>query len=274
MKTERSDLRILIVLASMLLLSGCAMGRPAVPYPAFVVVDELPDVFVAGLPGVRAKQLAGDARTRQSGARIWIPPDWEFSSGASPGQSVEIFILEGELQLGEYLLTPGGYAYVPPGSTGLRMRADNGATILYFLDDASDMAVIQTPLITNASLIDWGMPVFEFGSQGLSIKVLRADPGSGARTWLLKIDPGALQSWQYSSRPLEGYLLSGAVADSECVAGEAVTSEYEAGGYFYRPPGAVHGGPDATTSVGAIWLMRVPASEKIEVVAGCAAAPQ
>lgn len=268
-KTEnwRSLSRIFLVI--ILLDSGCVSGPPTVPYPAFIAVDELPDAFIAGLPGVRAKQLTGDARTRRSGARIQIPPDWKFSSGASPGLSVEIFVLRGAINVGEYRLTVGGYAYIPPGSTGLPLRSENGATILYFLDNANEKSVIQTPLITNSDLLDWQLPVFNLSGEGLSIKELRADPGSGARTWLLKLEPGFVQSWQYSSQAVEGYLLSGTVVGSECVAGKAATSEYLRGGYFHRPPGAIHGGPLATTSVGAIWLMRVPASEKVEVVSGC-----
>lgn len=259
---------------ALLLITGCASGPPTTPFPAFVIVNELPDSFIAGLPGVRAKLLTGDTRTRQSGSRIRIPPDWEFSSGASPGLSVEVFVLSGELKLGEYSLTEGGYAYVPSGSTGLPMRSDNGATILYFLDSANDAAVIQTPLITNAALLSWESPVFNYGSDGLSEKVLRADPGSGTKTWLLKLDPGARQSWQSSNQPHEGYLLSGSTMGSECVNGEVLSAEYFPSGYFHRPPGAVHGGPEATTAVGAVWFMRVPANERIAVVDDCVVSTQ
>ena len=218
---------------------------------------------------MRAKLLTGDTRTRQSGSRIRIPADWEFSSGAAPGLSVEVFVLNGEISLGEYLLTEGGYAYVPPGSTGLPMRSDNGATILYFLDSANDAAVIQTPLITNAALLSWESPVFDFGSDGVSVKELRADPGSGTKTWLMKLDPGSRRSWQSSTQALEGYLVSGSVMGSECVGGEVLTAEYLPSGYFHRPPGALHGGPEATTVTGAVWFMRVPANERIDVVDGC-----
>ncbi len=251
------------------LLSGCASGPPTVPYPAFIAVDELPDAFVAGLPGVRAKLLTGDTRTRQSGSRILIPADWEFTSGASPGLSVEVFVLDGELLVGEYSLTEGGYAYIPSGSTGLPMRSDNGAQILYFLDSQVEAAVIQTPLITNAGLLSWESPVFDYGSDGLSIKELRADPGSGTRTWLMKLDPGSRQSWQSSSQPVEGYLLSGTTMETECVGGEIMTAEYLPGGYFHRPPGAIHGGPEATTTSGAVWFLRVPGHEQIDVVDEC-----
>lgn len=255
-------------------LSGCASGPPTVPYPAFIVVDELPDAFVAGLPGVRAKQLTGDSHTGRSGSRIQIPADWEFSTGASPGLSVEIFVLAGELHLGEFSLTAGGYAYVPPGSTGLPMRSESGATVLYFLDPANERAVIQTLLITNSNLLKWESPIFEFGGNGSLVKELRADPGSGTATWLLELQPGATQTWQYSLQTLEGYLLSGKAVDAECLAGESVAYEYSPGGYFHRPPGAIHGGPEATTESGAVWFLRSPGSDQIEIVQGCSPVPE
>jgi len=269
MKTE-SKVKLVVLLSVLLqVVSACATGAPAVPYPAFIAVDELPDAFIAGLPGVRAKLLGGGAHTRQLAGVIRIPADWEFSSGASPGLSVEVFVIAGELRLGEFSLAEGGYAYIPSGSTGLPMRSDRGAMILYFLDSANPAAVIQTPLISNAGLLNWESPLSGFGNDGILVKELRADPGSGAKTWLLRLDPGSRQPWQSSSQAVEGYLLSGSVMDTECIAGNAITSEYLPGGYFHRPPGAIHGGPLATTAAGAVWFIRVPASERVAVVDGC-----
>ena len=37
-----------------LTLAGCAGGPPKTPFPAFIQVDELPEVFLASLPGVRS----------------------------------------------------------------------------------------------------------------------------------------------------------------------------------------------------------------------------
>ena len=138
-----------------LLVVACSSGPPRPSYPAYIVVDELPDAFIAGLPGVRAKQLATDLRTQRASFRILIPADWDFTTGASPGQSVEIFVLAGSIELGDFPLDAGGYAYIPSGMTGMQMKSDNGALVLYFLDHASDASVIQTPLITNSNLIEW-----------------------------------------------------------------------------------------------------------------------
>ena len=73
--------------------AGCASGPPELPYPAFIQTNELPSVFIAGLPGVEAKRLAGDPRTQRSSYQIVLPLDWSFSTSAFPGKSVEIFVL-------------------------------------------------------------------------------------------------------------------------------------------------------------------------------------
>ena len=61
--------------AAAILLGGCASGPPQLPYPAFVQVDELNDIFMASLPGVRAKQLSGDPQTRRTSNRVDLPKD-------------------------------------------------------------------------------------------------------------------------------------------------------------------------------------------------------
>jgi hypothetical protein len=253
-----------------LIAAGCASGPPELPYPAFVQVAELPDIFVAGLPGVRAKQLAGDPQTRRTSNQIELPADWQFTTGAEPGQSVEIYLLAGELTLGGMAMESGGYAYIPPGSTGLQMATRAGALILYFRDNAVDTAIIRTPLITNSKLFEWRPVSDEVEDLGIAIKELRADPGSGARTWLLKVDPVAALRAQSSSVPLEGYLLSGSYQASECYLGEWVTDTYSEGGYFHRPPAAIHGGAGEKALEPAVWFMRVLGTDTVSEVAECA----
>ena len=261
----KSKLAILILL----FLTACASGPLPPPYPAYVVVDELPDAFVAGLPGVRAKQLSIDPRTQRASYRVALPSDWSFTTGGSPGQSVEIYVMLGEISLGEFSLTAGGYAYLPPGHTGMQMESTAGAMLLYFLDDAADTAVIQTPLITNSSLLDW-----QTQDIGVSVKELRKDPGSGVRTWLMKFDSTAVIPYQHSSQNVEGYMVAGSMLYSECSGGLSGTEQYLAGGYFHRPPGATHGGPETRTESEAVWYLRVTGEERIEMVDGCPAPEQ
>lgn len=235
-----------------LLVAGCASGPPKIPYPAFVQADELVDVFLASLPGVRAKQFSGDPQTRRTTNRIDLPPDWQGTTGAAPGKLLEIFVLSGELDVGDVSLGAGGYAHVPPGSFGFNLRTDSGARILYFLDDVDPLAMIRSPVILDSHLVDWQATE----ADGIAIKELRSDPGNGARTWLVRISPGASIPWQSSTVIREGYLASGQYQHSECVLGEVHTSIYTPGGYFYRPAGAVNGGPDARALTESVWVLR------------------
>ena len=138
-----------------LALAGCATTRPSLPYPVFVQADELPDIFLAALPGVRAKQFAGNPQTRRSSNRIVMPANWSGSSGASPGKSLELYVLYGEMNIGDLTLSPGGYAWFPPGFTGANLSTTFGAEVLYFLDDANPLAEFGSPIIYSSEIVNW-----------------------------------------------------------------------------------------------------------------------
>lgn len=259
-----------VPLLSLLLLAACASGPKDAPYPAFVQTDELPDIFVAGLPGIRAKQLAGNPETRRSSNRLLLPPQWSFSTGAAPGKSVEIYVLAGEINLGEFVLGSGGYAFVPAGSTGLNIQTDGGALLLYFLDDANSASVIKTPMILNRGILQWQALSDDANDFGVSIKELRFDPGSGARTVLLKMEPGATRPWMKSSVLEEGYLLEGNYEHSECIDGKVLTGRYVAGGYYHRPAGAVNASLAGGDGGAVVWLVRELGLGSNTVVGICA----
>jgi hypothetical protein len=250
--------RNIFLCVGLTLLAACAGQKPQVSYPAFVQVDDIPDSFVAGLPGTRAKILSSNLDSRRSSLLLLIPPDWNFGTGGSPEKTLELFLLEGDLTLGEFNLEPGGYAFLPARSMGVKMSSRSGALLLYFLDDVQPDAVIQSPIINNSNLLDWQAISGNVEDFGISIKELRADPGSGARTWLKKIEPGAVQGWQQASAVQEGYMVSGHYQHNECGQGGIVPGEYSAGGYFMRPAGAINGGPNAIAVETTVWVMRVP----------------
>jgi uncharacterized protein DUF4437 len=234
------------------LLVGCASGPPKLPYPAFIQVDELEDIFMASLPGVRAKQLSGDPQTRRTSNRVDLPRDWKGTSGGSPGRSLEIFVVDGELKVADILLQSGGYAYLPAGSLGFNLTADEGARILYFVSDTDPEAIIRSPIIINSSLLDWQSTA----KPGVSSKELRSDPGSGAKTWLVRVSTGASQVWESSSALREGYLVSGNQQYAECMNGRIESWQYAPGGYFYRPANTISGGPESFALTESLWVMR------------------
>jgi quercetin dioxygenase-like cupin family protein len=223
---------------------------------------------MAGMPGVNAKQFAGDPRTRRSSNRVVLPPEWRFSTSAAPGKSLEILVLDGAIELGDITLSEGGYAYLPSGSFGMDLSTTFGAVILYFLDDIDPRAVIGTPLVLQSGNLEWQALSDDADGFGMFEKELRSDPGSGAVTRLLRIEPGAVLPWRKLGVVEEGYLLSGVYQHSECVNGEARTSTYTAGGYFMRPAGAINGGPQAQSLASSVWLLRTP-SEAEKVAATC-----
>lgn len=252
----RNSIRLPVAVWLAWLVAGCASTAPVPSFPAFVQADELPDIFLADLPGVRAKRFAGDPKTRRSSSRLDLPRDWSFSTGGFPDKSVEIYVLTGNVKLGEFTLRPGGYAYLPDGASGVPISTDAGARILYFLDDANSAAVIRTPIISDRELIPWTPLSADPGDVGLMIKTLREDPGSGATTYLLRIEPAATRPWQSHSVLEEGYLLEGEYRHSECVNGTASTEQYLPGGYYYRPADAVSGGPESQAVAPSVWLVR------------------
>lgn len=247
------QLRGFCVFVTVCLVASCKAGPPVVPYPAFVSVDELPDMFIAGLPGVRAKPLVGaTGDTAGGGYRIDLPSTWQGTSGASPDKTLEIFVVSGELSVADIKLKRGGYAYLPPGTLGFKLKSATGARVLYFLDDIDPNAVIKTPLILESGMLDWQ----ETETEGLATKELRADPGTGARTWLLQIEPGAKIPWQSSTSNREGYFVAGNYTHTECVAGESATDVYYPGGYVYRPAHSINGGPESVAASTSIWFFR------------------
>lgn len=251
--------------------AGCVTNKspPALPYPVFVQTDDLPTIFMAALPGVRAKQYVSDLRTRTTSNRVDIPADWTGSTGGAPGKALEVYVLSGEIRFSEFALRAGGYAYVPPGSIGFQLESDNGAQLLYFLDDVPDASVIRAPLILDSNLLPWTEI-----SPGFYVKELRKDPGSGAKAWLQRIEPGADLPWESSSATREGYLVQGDYQHSECFEGVAKTWQYSTGGYFRRPAEIIHGGPDAAAISDSIWFLREAREGVINNAAWCGSATQ
>jgi len=223
-------------------------------------------MFMASLPGIRAKQLAGDPQTRRTSNRIDLPPDWKGTSGGAPGRSTEMFVLEGSVTIADIELPPGGYIFLPAGSLGFNIESKEGARILYFVNDTDPESIIRSPIIIDANLLAWEPT----SSPGVAVKELRRDPGNGAATWLERIEGGASIPWQSSTSLREGYLVSGQFSDSECVLGEVLTWSYEKGGYFYRPAGAVHGGPESGGNTNATWFLRETEEGTNDIESGCA----
>lgn len=250
----------------LILLSGCAGSQPQAPYPAFMNASEAPEVFLAELPGVRARRLAVNADQRTGHYLVDLPVAWTGSSSASPGKALEIFVLAGQLSVGsDLVLGPSGYAYLPPGGLGANLRAYDGARILYRLSDPHPDAVIQTPILLDSNLLAWQPTELT----GEFIKELRFDPGSQQKTWLRRIVPGTTLPWRSSLSATESILVSGDMDYAECVNGEVQLGPYLPGGYIRRPADVAHGGPGVVVRQESVWLQHESVSLGRGPTAGC-----
>ena len=245
-------------------IAGCASTSTKLPYPAFVQTEELSDVFIAALPGTRGKRYIEDYATRTGRYRINLPPSWSGTTGGVPDAVVELFVLEGEVTVGDIKLIPGGYAYLPSGSLGFRLASKPGAQVLYFLSGQDPTAVIRSPLILDGVETHW-----QEIAPGVSQYILRSDPGSGARTWLLKTTADAEAVWTSSTTNREGYLVSGTHTVSECFEGEVKTGRYLPGGYFLRPANTLNGGGKTGTERESIWFLSESAAATVTAAEAC-----
>jgi hypothetical protein len=261
----------MIVLGSTLVFAACASGPRETPYPSFVQSETLPESFIARLPGASAIVLAGNPDTRQTSIRLMLPPGWNFSIGGEPDKSVEMYVLAGDIYVGEFTLSPGSYAYLPAGTSGLQLSTDDGASLLYFLDRHNRSSVIRTPMLLSRDILTWQPISDDPNDIGVSFKELRFDPGSGARTSLLRIESGATRPWVKSSVSEEGYLLEGGYQHSECVEGEELTDIYTPGGFYNRPAGAINGSPMSAGVGTAVWLVRTRSVAETIAVGECVA---
>ncbi len=182
-------------------------------------------------------------------------------------------ILNGSLSWDDQLLAEHDYVYLPPqAGTAELVAGSDGAQFLLFRDPPTDLADRQTRIL-KASEQAWrpGVVAQEDTGQALALEVkdLLWIESSGQRTWLLRAGPDLSVPWEIHQGVEEGFLLEGDYRIGECLPQGEVTGDYAAGGYFYRPGGIVHSGPQSGSQGGALWLLRTPTRLSVDFVDGC-----
>jgi hypothetical protein len=104
----------------------------------------------------------------------------------------------------------------------------------------------------------------------LEIQHLKKDPLSGARTWLVRLEPPVTMPFEVHSVPEEAYVLEGRFSQPECMPDGMRTGVYQANNYFYRPGGIPHSGPGAGPIEPTTFLMRSPANLDVTFYTQCA----
>ncbi len=195
--------------------------------------------------GCRIKMLSADAESGACSVLILYPRSWSLDGDRVPSCDEELFVIDGDLVIGERCYGEGAYAYLPAGYPRETMRSDGGAVVLTFFEGAPvaaasrdyDRSQLIEMLDTNA--MDWADPSDATLDRGrVRRKVLKHVAPDGGRTWLLKIDTA-------DGRPFEinGIERHPCVEEMLLLEGDMAMTcgTMRAGDYFWRPPMIPHG---------------------------------
>ena len=214
------------------------MARPHLEFIQSQSLNWRPDPNRAG---VQSKVLSQDDDTGSVTAILRYPEGWE-GHVSSEDCVEEGFVLSGGLTHQDQLMPKGSYYFWPKASGVGSLSTPSGADVLTFIDRASSVTE-TSPRFIDTAVMDWSGnvdPNVVAGSFGK--KVLREDPETGERVWLLMLGPGApeaVSEVRIETHPHveEVFLLDGEIT--------MPMGTMKPGGYIWRPGGIAHG-PNAS----------------------------
>jgi hypothetical protein len=248
-------------------------------FVGYLQADAMPAEPSPVFPGALASTLSADPATGRAAYRVQFPAGFRFDREDRALQSLEVFVISGELSFGLDRLRRYDFGFVPPDVQWPRLASSQGAEALVFLDPpAADPKAVwqqgaQGSYVTHFDEALWKeATVARDAGHALDLKVqdLKKDPFTTARTWLVRGGASLKVPWERHSVVEEGYLLEGDYRLPECLPGRTVIGDYSPGGYFRRPPNIVHSGPESGTKTVAVWLMRSPAALDVIFAEPCA----
>jgi mannose-6-phosphate isomerase-like protein (cupin superfamily) len=202
-------------------------------------------------PGTQVKTLSEDG---DSGARTELlryPAGWRLDRPHHLACDEEFYVLAGSLAVGSVTYGEGDYGYLPAGMPRPDMHSAAGASVLTFfesrprnvLGDEPGEAYDPARLIARVAsrTMPWsapGDPVVAAAANDCGRKLLREDPATGERTWILKMgpdDPRTFTAMRTEIHPVveETFVLDGEIS--------MTCGVLKRGAYFWRPPGIEHG---------------------------------
>ena len=201
--------------------------------------------------GAQLRPLARDPASGGFTGLVDLPPGFDSASGLSCTVEMRLFVIDGEFQMGENRLGPGGFCYHPAGSGQGRWRSPKGARafVVYlegpeFRPDRGSPAPDAIPALDSFAM-DWHNPLDASDPSqdfrpGIFVKVLHVDPETRASTHLAGLMPGWYAEGM-ESHPVyeENYCLQGDVLIGEV--GDEAGYTMVVGSYLCRPPGVIHG---------------------------------
>ena len=225
--------------------------------------------------GATPVRLLNKARDGRQVVVAEVAAGWTHSLPVQRQHTIELLVLAGELSWDSRALAMHDFSLLPAAAPAPAWAAGpEGVSLLLFLDlpQATDPAVAR---VLDSASIAWRPGIVAQQDTGQALKLEVKDllwvESTGQRTWLLRAGADLQVPWEVHDGVEEGYLLEGDYRIGECLPGEATptTGDYLPGGYFYRPGGVVHSGPESGSQGGALWLLRTPTRLTVDFVDGC-----
>lgn len=187
---------------------------------------------------------------------------WSRELSAERSHTIELLVLEGEMTADGAALGPYHYLYLPAAAPAPVWTAGaGGARALMFLDPIRNTDGTQSRVM-DTQAVPWRAGIVAQRDTGVTLAVEVKDllwvEETGQRTWLLRMGADFRLPWEVHETAEEAFLLEGRFRLGECLDQGPVHGEYRPGGYFYRPAGIPHGGPESGTDSRAFFLLRTP----------------
>lgn len=200
--------------------------------------------------------LSYDTETGASTELVEWTQNWENESGYF-SCNVEIFVLSGELRIGQLRLGKYTYGFIPEGVCTEAWSAQEKTTALWmperhpsFFQSFSDAPTAKRELYIpslSSQLIPWSQTLTPGFPLGAMRKTLRKGSEGGRSTWLLGCLPQFGQTHaEYHPVPEEEFVLQGSLTTH--------VGSMTPGCYFWRPPLISHA--PAYTETGYFALVR------------------
>ena len=200
---------------------------------------------IPGIDGsLEARILSTDLKG-SSTRLVRLRPGWGPQTRGAFSAEVELFVIQGSLEVGAHSLGAGDYVHVPKGRTipRLQITADGAALVMTSAPVGFDRSFQGPPADLapgRASERDW-VPVPEM--PGRHVKPLGSGPVgdvwlAGAREWEHGDGP-----WHRHTHHEECFMIGGEVILREQPDSAEGMLAAGAGIYIFRPAGALHCGP-------------------------------
>src|SRR5262249_46485718 len=144
--------------------------------------------------GAGERMLSRDDEGGDYTALVTLPAGW--SSDVASDRPVELFVIEGELQIDGKAMRPGCYAYVPSGSSRGLLRAPERSSVLVMGGPGHAREPDEPIEVIDQADLRYAHPGVASGSQspdraeGIVLKLLREDPETKDWTWVSATVPG------------------------------------------------------------------------------------